>query len=84
MSRSDFPSFDEFLSRYTEEDIIRWSRGAQEIADQRPIQLPLDESNVHNFATTLCAMNFPIMLAILREYHEWLCEQLDQRSLRLL
>lgn len=84
MSSSDFPSFDEFLARYSEEDFSRMADGAQTIANQRPVQLPLNEHNIGDFATTLCAMNVPFTLALLRDYHEWLCSELDRRSLRLL
>lgn len=84
MSKSDFPSFDDFIARYDEASIAKWADGANAVARDHPIQLPLDENNVHNFALTLCAMSNQIALAMLRDYHEWLREQLEKKSVRLI
>lgn len=84
MSKSDFPSFDDFIARYDEASIAKWTDGANAVALEHPIQLPLDENNVQSFALTLCAMSNQIALAMLRDYHEWLREQLEKKSVRLI
>ena len=84
MRESDFPSFDDFISTYTVDSMARWVDGANEIARSRLFDLPIDEANIHDFVFTLTTMNTNITLSILRDYHEWLRSQLEQKSVRLL
>ena len=84
MSKNDFPSFDDFISPYSPYDISAWAAKGNEVALQKPVQLPLDENNIQDFATTICAMNLNITLAVLRDYHEWLRAQLDSKTVRLI
>lgn len=84
MPVNHLPSFDDFMSRYNPADIADWAADANRAAFSVPIQLPLDEHNVNRFVTAVCAMSTQMSLSILRDYHEWLAEQLERMSLRLI
>ncbi len=81
MPSIDFPGFDEFLqslpSDYFEKlDIPTWDKPIQTL-------LPTTEKGAYEYSSVMLGISLRAMLQVLRDYHEWLIEQLAQRSLRL-
>ena len=85
MSKMILPSFDDFLLDMGEDRIAQWANDANDaIAELMPVKVPITAEAANEFANSLTVLNQQITLAMLRDYHEWLIEQLSKKSLHLL
>lgn len=85
MGNLRMPSFDEFLECMGEDKIAEWFESANDIPETMKIVDPLvDSMSVNRYTNALCAMSYKITVAMMKDYHAWLTEQLSQRSLHLL
>ena len=81
MSFNDLPSFDEFLSSLGPDYMDRWLDPA---ALPRITALPASPDGLSRFASDFLGVEIGVTMAILRDYHQWLSQQLSSRSLRLV
>lgn len=85
MSNIQIPSFDDFLDEMGEDRIAAWAdEGNDAMQSFMPVRAPVTPEGASEFATALSAMNQRFAVAMLRDYHLWLVEQLSKVSLRLL
>ena len=77
-----FPSFDDFLSEMGEDRIFHWSDGISE-ANLKLVP-PITPENMQSFSSSVIAGSQLVAIAMMRDYHEWLIEQLKRKSLRLV
>ena len=86
MDNSDFLSFDDFLADMGTERVLSWHDDALRDV-RREIGFAFDLANsedAQRFFTAVIATNQRATMLMLRDYHDWLYKQLDQRSLRLI
>lgn len=76
------PSFDSFLADMGQDRISHWVDQANR--QGLTFQLPITPDNINNFSENLIIASHLITLEMMRDYHEWLTEQLKKKSLRLL
>lgn len=84
MPKSEFPSFDDFLAGFKPEDYARWADRANEALSLTPVHFPINQENCNTFISAICSMSTQVTIAMLRDYHDWLCTELEKRSLRLI
>lgn len=79
---SKFPSFDDFESTLTMEQILQWVDSANEA--ELNFSLPLTVFNIKDFNNALISASVLVNREMLHAYHEWLAEQLERTSLRIV
>ena len=86
MSNHKLPRFDDFLSDMGDDRVMSWHEDALrtvplEIGFSFDITNPDDSKR---FVSALAAFNQRTTVLMLRDYHDWLCTQLENSSLRLI
>lgn len=76
------PSFDDFWQEMGKEKIEEWANAATK--SNLTVSLPLTEANANDFIQSVGAVSFIMSREMLKDYHQWLCEQLEKNSLRLV
>lgn len=84
MSKIQMPSFDDFLAEMGRDRMLQWADEANAAPIELDTPLPFDQQTMTKLVTGISALNVKYMIAMLRDYHEWMTEQLAQRSLHLL
>ena len=85
MSALNIPSFDDFLAEMGEDRQREWGEEANAALEKlMPVSAPITAEGASEFATAMAAWNHRYFAAMLRDYHDWLAEQLARISLRLL
>lgn len=86
MDKSEFPSFDDFLSDVGDDRRNAWfDEALHDVRREVGFAFNLaSQDDAKRFMTAMTALNQRITILMLRDYHDWLCKQLSQRSLRLL
>lgn len=84
MSKIVIPSFDDFLLEMGKDRMLEWADEANASAVYLDMPDLFDQATMTKFVTGITALNVKYMTAMLRDYHEWLTEQLGRRSLHLL
>lgn len=85
MSKLQIPDFNQFLIDMGNERYEYWADAANKAVESFfPLQAPVFQSGADQFATALTALNQRLTIEMLRDYHEWLIEQLSKKSLHLL
>lgn len=76
------PSFDDFLADVSDEKKTGWfmSVDGLRLCDS----LPQSASDFRQFAAALLSASHDISLAMMRDYHEWLVQQLSAKSVHLM
>ena len=86
MGRLDIPRFDDFLNEMGDGRSQRWADDAiKEV--QRDIGISYDLTNpddARRFVSAMFALNQRATVYMMHDYHDWLCRQLDSKTLRLL
>lgn len=76
------PSFDDFLATIGEERSSEWfmSVHGMKLCDSPPVT----PGDYQQFASTVLAASYEITAAMMRDYHEWLVQQLSSKSIHLV
>ena len=85
MNRLQLPDFHAFLEEIGADRVTMWAEeGNRVFPSFNPMTGIVTPEGLSYFATALTAVNQQVTIAMLRDYHEWLLEKLEQVSLRLV
>ena len=76
------PSFDDFLYDMGQERISHWVDAANNA--EIKMAVPMTPDATQQLATSIVTASQLITLEMMRDYHEWLQEQLKRKSVRLV
>ena len=76
------PSFDDFLADVGEEKMIKWYMTVDGI--KLCDSFPKTAEDIQQMASVLLSASHDITLAMMRDYHEWLVQQLSAKSVHLV
>lgn len=74
------PTFDDFLADVGDKK----SEWFSEMNGKMGVIFPINEFNINDFVETIIILSHSAASAMLRDYHEWLTEQLQQSSVHLI